>query len=211
MDFRQILKVYLLLLLLPACSTSYQSDESAYYQHSYTNNHTNAIHGNSQFIQQYVESMSDALIVNARNDFKNGRIAIGSITMIDSFSLDQEKTHHLSFLGLQVQESLMTSLLEKRYRVIEYRRTKEIILHENYDQMLSRVLSQLSSQQSFHYFLTGTIKYQESGAIVNLRLIDLVTNEVNAATTKLVPRDVFWQYKSTISHNGLLYRNSEVH
>ncbi|GAA6203872.1 FlgO family outer membrane protein [Thalassotalea sp. SU-HH00458] len=165
-------------------------------------------HERALFIQNYVDGMTDALIVNGNGAIKLGRIAVGSVNMIDSFHLAQDKTHHLNFLGLQVQESLMTSFLRRDYRVVEFRRTNQLLLKENYDQMLSRQLTELSNSQEFNYFLTGTMKYQDNGAIINLRMVDLSNNEVVSATTKLVPSDVFWPRNQVMMNNGLIYRSS---
>lgn len=167
-------------------------------------------HDRAMFIQSYVDAMADAIIVNGVEEMKMGRIAVGSITMIDSFQLAQDKTHHLNFLGLQIQESLMTALLKRKYRVVEFRRSNDILIRDNYDQMLSREIEALNDKNEFHYFLTGTLKYQDNGAIVNLRMIDLTNNEVVSATTKLVPNDVFWPKNRVVSHNGLLYRNGSA-
>jgi len=172
------------------------------------------IHHNSNltyrplFIQNHVDAMSDSLVAHSQKNFKSGRIAIGSITMIDTFKINKDLTHPLHMLGNQIQESLMTSLLQRGYHVVEYRRSKDIGIHNNFDQMLTRELDKLNDTDEFSYFLTGTVKYQENGAAVNLRVIDLLNNEVVSATTKFIPLDVFWDNRQVNSINGMLYRNS---
>jgi len=198
-------KKYILLFntLFVLCSCSSFSEQKKE-QKIYNNNFTYR----PMFIQNHVDAMSDSLVAHSQKSFKIGRTAIGSITMIDTFKINKDLTHPLFMLGNQLQESLMTSLLQRGYQVVEYRRSKDIIIHNNYDKMLTRKLNKLNNTDEFNYFLTGTIKYQENGAAVNLRVIDLLNNEVVSATTKFIPLDVFWDYRQVSSINGMLYRNS---
>lgn len=199
-------KKHMLLLspLLVICSCSNFSEQEKKQPIQYNSNFTNR----PMFIQNHADAMSDSLIAHSQRSFRVGRVAIGSISMIDTFKIHKDLTHPLSMLGNQLQESLMTSLSQRGYQVIEYRRSKDIIIHNNYDQMLTRELDKLNSNEEFSYFLTGTIKYQENGATVNLRVIDLLNNDVISATTKLIPLDVFWDNRQVNSINGFLYRNS---
>lgn len=160
------------------------------------------------FIQNYVDGMADALVAYSRQNFKLGRTAIGSITLIDSLDIEQDANHPLAQLGNQVQESLNSSLAQRGYSVVEYRRSQHLIIHPDHEQMLTRDLTKLADSENFNYFLTGTIKYQENGAVVNLRVIELEGNEVIAATTKLIPLDVFWDTRQVRNVNGYLYRDT---
>lgn len=161
------------------------------------------------FIQNYIDSMADSLIVNDQyRKIKRGKIAVGTIGMIDTLTLTNNNTHPLAQLGLKLQEGLMTSLLNRGYKVVEYRRTKNIIVRGNQDQMLSRELAHLKAERELNYYLTGTIAYQENGAAISLRIIDLANDEVSAATTKFIPIDVFWQHRQVTEYNGMIYRDS---
>jgi hypothetical protein len=163
----------------------------------------------TQFIQNYIDSMADSLIVNDEyNRIKRGRIAVGTIGMIDTLELTDDKYHPLSLLGLKLQDGLITSFLNRGYKVVEYRRAKNIIVRDDQDQMLTRSLDLLKAEQDLHYFLTGTIAYQENGASISLRIIDLGNDQVSAATTKFIPVDVFWDKRKVTTYNGMLYRNT---
>lgn len=197
-----IFTISLIVLLIQGCTSSFGN-------HSYLmeplQKHQQ-YYNRSMFIQSYVDSMADALVVNSQGSLKKGRIAVGTITRIDTFQLESSQGHPLHYLGLQLQESLMTAFLQRGYRVVEYRRANNIIIKAEQDQMLSRSIEDLKQQQDFHYFLTGTIKYQENGAAINLRIIDLANNEVNSASTKFIPKDVFWDQRRVNMVNGHLYR-----
>ncbi len=191
-----------LVLLLAACSTVSQQPTEHIQTHQHSVSH-------SQFIQHYVDEMADALIVNDHFDrIKRGRVAIGSIGMIDTLKLSEDQTHPLNLLGLKLQDGLITSFLNRGYKVVEYRRAKNIIMHDNQDLMLTREIKHLKEEQKFSYFLTGTIAYQEDGASVNLRVIDLKSDLVSAATTKFIPIDVFWQHRQVTQYDGMIYRTS---
>ncbi|MGL1957821.1 MAG: FlgO family outer membrane protein [Colwellia sp.] len=191
-----------LVLLLGACSSvSHEPIEHKnHYQH-YVNR--------SQFIQNYVDAMADSLIVNDHYDrIKRGRVAIGTIGMIDTLKLSEDNTHPLNLLGLKLQDGLITSFLNRGYKVVEYRRAKNIIIRDNQDLMLTREIEYLQQDQNLSYFLTGTIAYQENGASVSLRIIDIENDQVSAATTKFIPIDVFWDRRQVTSYDGMIYRNS---
>ncbi|MFT5760549.1 MAG: hypothetical protein ACI9LM_005336 [Alteromonadaceae bacterium] len=193
---------FLVLLTLGACSSvsrEAKEDERSIYHSTYR----------PQFIQNYINSMADSLIVNDKYDrIKRGRLAIGSIGMIDTLKLSEDKTHPLNLLGLTLQDGLMASFLNRGYQVVEYHRTKNIIIRDNQDLMLTREIKYLKQDQNLGYFLTGTIGYQEDGASVNLRIIDLQNDQVLAATTKFIPIDVFWNKRQVNSYEGMLYRSS---
>ena len=194
--------IFLSIITLCACSfSSSKNEDQATYQA------TNFTH-RPMFIQNYVDALSDSLIVNSQKSFKQGRTAVGSIALISSLNIDNDLTHPLFMLGNQIQESLMTSLSQKGYKVVEYRRAKNLIIHNNYDKMLTRELDKLIETDEFNSFVTGTIKYQENGAVVNLRVVELSNNQVIAATTKFIPLDVFWDRRQVNSINGMPYRNS---
>jgi len=162
-----------------------------------------------QYIQNYIDSMADSLIVNDHYDrIKRGRIAVGSIGLIDTLKLSEDKTHPLDILGLTLQDGLMSSFLNRGYKIVEYHRSRSIIIRNNQDLMITREIKHLKQDQDIAYFLTGTIAYQENGASVNLRIIDLENDQISAATTKFIPMNVFWNSRQVTNYNGMLYRNS---
>lgn len=188
--------------LLSACaSNNMENDSSVKHQRVYQTYRP-------MFIQHHVDTLADSLVAHSQKNFKLGRIAIGSIAMLDTLKVESDNTHQLAKLGTQLQESLMTSMLQRGYRVVEYRASNDIIIHESQDQMLTRDLNQLTAVDEFNYFLTGTIKYQENGAVVNVKVIDLLDNELVSASTKFIPADVFWDNRQATSTDGMLYRSS---
>ncbi len=199
---KKYILLFSMLLALCACSSLFETKKEPIIHQANTITHR------PMFIHNHVEIMTDSLVAHSHKNFKLGRTAIGSITMIDTLNINNDANHPLNKLGLQLQESLMTSLLQRGYHVVEYRRAKDLIIHQNHDQMLTRELDKLSNLDEFNYFLTGTIKYQENGAVVNLRAIELLNNEVVSATTKFIPLDVFWDKRQVNSINDMLYRNS---
>ncbi|MBL0711165.1 MAG: hypothetical protein JJV99_09175 [Colwellia sp.] len=196
---------YIFAIFLTACSSTDQKttiEEQPIIPHQHRDYSV-------QYIQNYIDSMADSLIVNDHYDrIKRGRIAIGSIGLIDTLKLSEDKTHPLDMLGLTLQDGLMTSFLNRGYKVVEYHRARNIIIRDNQDLMLTREIKHLKQDQNIAYFLTGTIAYQENGASVNLRIIDLENDQVSAATTKYIPMNVFWNSRQVTNYNGMLYRNS---
>lgn len=201
-NFDVSIVTFLLCALISGCSSlSPKVVERTTYQPIHTHQ--------AQFIQTYIDSMTDSLIVSDHfYNTKKGRVAVGSIGMINTLKLSDDETHPLNLLGLTLQDGLMTSLLNRGYLVVEYHRSKNIIIRDNQDLMLTRELEYLKKDQALNYFLTGTIAYQENGASVSLRIIDLENDQISAATTKFIPINVFWSNQGVTSYNGKLYRNN---
>jgi len=206
MDLPKLPKQYLLsviaMSLLSACTSNNMENSSDVKHQTVYQSYR------PMFIQNHVDALADSLVAHSQKNFKLGRIAVGSISMLDTFKVEADNTHQLAKLGNQLQESLMTSMLQRGYRVVEYRASNDIIIHDNQDQMLTRDLKQLTAVDEFNYFLTGTIKYQENGAVVNVKVIDLLNNELVSASTKFIPGDVFWDNRQATSTDGMIYRSS---
>ena len=50
---------------------------------------------------------------------------------------------------------------------------------------------------------------QQSGAMVNARVINARTKDVVAAATRFFPEGLFWDEEKVTTRNGRLYRNED--
>jgi len=135
-------------------------------------------------------------------------IAIGTFTQVDTLELNDTPNHPLRLLGLQLEEGFMTASVAQGLRVIEFKTREKLTIKANQDLMLSRNIKQLSKTQKIQYFLTGTLTEQESGVVVNARLIDTSSNQVIAAATDYVPIDTMWSSNKIKLKQNLIYRAS---
>lgn len=136
----------------------------------------------------------------------NAGIAIGTFTEVDTLKLNHATSHPLRLLGLQLEEGFMTASINKGLKVIDYKTRQKLLIQSNQDLMLSRDVGALSNKQNIQYFLTGTLTEQETGVVVNARLIDTRNNQVIAAATDYVPLDTLWSNQKVQLKNDLIYR-----
>ncbi|QJR81079.1 hypothetical protein CA267_009950 [Alteromonas pelagimontana] len=156
-----------------------------------------------------VEDIADSLVHSSSRPIHKGRIAVGTIGQIDTLRLEENRHHPLTFLGLKLQDSLMVALQNRGLRVVDYKRSANVIIHSTEDQMLSRELKHLGQSKQLDYFLSGTISYQENGATISLRMVDLLDDELVAATNDFVPIDIFFPPHRVTEYNGRIYRDSK--
>ena len=159
-------------------------------------------------IENYIESLADALVLNSHIDLKFGRLAIGTILLQEQLKKSSEQDYPFDHLGSQIQEGIATYLMKRGIRVVEYRKTNDIVIRNDYDQMLSRDLAYLKTELELHYYLTGTISYEKNEAKVSLKIIDIESSEIFAAAYKNIPINIARNERKIIGHNGLLYRQS---
>ncbi len=154
----------------------------------------------------YTERLASQLFRSVLTLKPNEGIAIGTFTQVDTLELNKNVNHPLRLLGLQLEEGLMTASINKGLKVIEFKTRQKLLLKSDQDLMLSRDVKQLQSKQNVRYFLTGTLTEQETGVVVNARLIDTDNNQVIAAATDYVPMDTLWGLHKVQMKNDLIYR-----
>lgn len=159
-------------------------------------------------LENYIESLADALVLNSHIDLKSGRLAIGTILLQEQLKANTDQYYPFDHLGTQIQEGITSYLMKRGITVVEYRKTNDIVIRNDYDQMLSRDLSHLKSELELHYYLTGTISYENNDAQVSLKIIDIASNEIFASAYKNIPINITRNSRQVIGHNGFLYRDS---
>lgn len=156
----------------------------------------------------YTERLAHQLFRSVLTIKPNAGIAIGTFTQIDTLELNETENHPLRLLGLQLEDGFISASVAQGLRVIEFKTRQKLTIKDNQDLMLSRDVTQLSEKQNVQYFLTGTMTEQESGVVVNARLIDTTNNQVIAAATDYVPIDTLWSRNKVQLKQKLIYRSS---
>jgi TolB-like protein len=64
----------------------------------------------------------------------------------------------------------------------------------------------LSGLGNIDFYITGTLVYQQEGAIVNARVVNARNKDVVAAATRFFPAELFWQREQITNRNGMIYR-----
>jgi hypothetical protein len=136
-----------------------------------------------------------------------GAIAVGTFlpsTHLDAIRLTETDEQQV---GLQVQDSLQVLMVQKGFKVIEFKATKNILVRNNQDKMLTRELNDIKTNISIEYYLTGTILRQEDAYMINAKLINTKTQQVIAGATDYIPANVFWSDEKVLIKRGQLYRS----
>ena len=101
---------------------------------------------------------------------------------------------------------MITEASKREFSTKEFKLSNDIIVSEQSDQILTRDIDRLSAIEVVDFYITGTLVYQESGAVVNARIVNARSKDVVAAATRFFPADLFWQEEQVTTRNGKLYR-----
>lgn len=133
------------------------------------------------------------------------KIAVGTFLPIEMLEKDAADVSELQ-LGLQVQDSLQSLLVQQGLQVVEFKLTNDIYLRNNQDKVLTRELAQLESVHEVEYYLTGTLLRQEDAYVVNAKLVNVKSKQVVAAATEYIPDNTLWASKKVKMKRNKLYR-----
>ena len=156
----------------------------------------------------YTQKLANQLFRSVLSIKPNAAIAIGTFTQIDTLKLNDTANHPLRLLGLQLEDGMISASVAQGLKVIEFKTQENLTITKSQDLMLSRDVKLLRAKQDIEYFLTGTLTEQESGVVVNARLIDVSNNQVVGAATGHVPIDTFWRANKVQLKQNLIYRSS---
>lgn len=160
--------------------------------------------GQQQNLHFYVEQLTRQLLTSAKPIDLKKSIAVGTILPSELKSGNDLPTNPL--FGLQIQESLLTLVTQAGLNAVEYKTMPTIKIGSQNDAMLSRDITRLNTQVKVDYFLTGTYTIMEQSTIVNLRLIEVPSNQVVAAATDYIPADVMWSRTKVNLKGEHIYR-----
>lgn len=140
---------------------------------------------------------------------RQSRYAVVGFVPVDSMEYDPNLQHPLAVLGHQLEEGLITEATKRGFITQEFKLTNDILISDNADRVFSRNIDQLSASDRVDFFITGTLVFQESGAMVNARIISAQSKDIVAAATRFFPADLFWEQEQVTSRNGRLYRTED--
>ena len=137
---------------------------------------------------------------------RQARYAVAGFVPVDSMEYDETFQHPLQLLGHQLEQGMLTEATKRGFVAQEFKLSNDIIISDKADRVLTRDIDQLSALDRVDYYITGTLVYQEAGAMVNARIINARTRDIVAAATRFFPAELFWQQEQVTTRNGRLYR-----
>jgi len=159
-------------------------------------------------IHYYVEQLAKQLFSTAQEIDASRTVAVGTFLPMSALRLgvDGKNSPVVNPIGYQIQESFVTFATQVGLNIVEFKTMATIKIKANSDRMLSRQLNELQRGVGADYFLTGTYAEQESSLVVNVRLIDVQSQQVIAAATDYIPANSMWQPSTNRMKGNLLYR-----
>ncbi|WP_100642878.1 FlgO family outer membrane protein [Alteromonas facilis] len=137
---------------------------------------------------------------------RNSRYAVVGFVPVDSLKYDESSQHPLMYLGHQLEQGMITEASRRGLIAQEYKLSSDILINDNSDRVLTRDIERLTASNSVDFYITGTLVYQQEGAIVNARIINAQSKDIVAAATRFFPSELFWQREQVTTRNGMLYR-----
>lgn len=137
---------------------------------------------------------------------RQSRYAVVGFVPADSMKYSGNHQHPLMLLGHQLEQGMITEATKRGFSTQEFKLSNDIIVSDESDRVLTRNIEQLSSIERVDFYITGTMVYQESGAVVNARIINARNKNIVAAATRFFPAELFWRQEQVTTRNGKLYR-----
>ena len=152
--------------------------------------------------------LANELFANLRPS-RQAKYAVVGFVPADSMEYNPNNQDPLMMLSHQLEEGLITEATKRGYTTQEFKLTDEIIMGERADRVLTRDVDLLPGIERVDFYITGTVIRQQSGAMVNARVINARTKDVVAAATRFFPEGLFWDEEKVTTRNGRLYRNED--
>ncbi|APD90335.1 hypothetical protein BM524_11300 [Alteromonas mediterranea] len=137
---------------------------------------------------------------------RQSRYAVVGFVPADTMKYSADHQHPLMLLGHQLEQGMITEATKRGFSTQEFKLSNDIIVSNESDRVLTRNIDQLSNIERVDFYITGTMVYQESGAVVNARIINARNKNIVAAATRFFPAELFWREEQVTTRNGKLYR-----
>ncbi|MEH6595143.1 MAG: FlgO family outer membrane protein [Colwellia polaris] len=128
--------------------------------------------------------------------------------------VDLKNLESTNWLGNQLSESFVHEMQRHGMVVIDFKTTGHIRVTEEGDYVFSRDWKELPERQIIDYVVTGTMMQQESGVLVNARMIGMQSRVVVATAQSFIPAwvvgDDFKNDENVQIKDGMILRDSTM-
>jgi len=120
-------------------------------------------------------------------DPENGDLGKG--VLVCTF-VELKKLNRTSSLGRYVAEQLMNEMQQRRYEVVEIRKSQAVMLQEKRGEFgLSRNPAEINQAVAAGAMLTGTYTASKDSIVINARIIDNRSAKLLSSATAIIPRN----------------------
>ena len=156
-------------------------------------------------IELHTHQLANELFAGMRFN-RNARYAVVGFVPVDSMMFDPTHQHPLMLLGHQLEQGMMTEASRIGIVTQEFKLSNDIMINDVSDRVLTRDVEKLSGVEAVDFYITGTLLFQQEGAVVNARIINARSKEVVSAATRFFPSELFWQREQITTRGGKIYR-----
>jgi TolB-like protein len=135
----------------------------------------------SVLVSEYIEQIASQLMSNIATDV--GHAVVGVTSFVD-FNNDLAT---LTPLGNRVAEHFYTNLFQQGFTVADYKVRNQVSVTSTGDFVFSRNVNKLDSADTMTHVLTGTIMYQQTGLLINARIVNFDTKWVVSTASGFIP------------------------
>jgi TolB-like protein len=186
-------------------STNYQNNPSAfsggyYSQYGYR---YKFIGNKSLLLADIVSSMAEQLLYNLPTGYFDEAIAITSLVNLSDHS-------QTNWLGQTISELFIHELHIRHLPIIDYKLTGSIKVTPEGEFAITRNWKELNANVDVSRILTGTMSRNEEGVILNVRIVNSITNLVESTTRAYLPHSLFVGGKYDYSNRKYFLRDSRL-
>ncbi|MDA8621143.1 FlgO family outer membrane protein [Psychrosphaera sp.] len=167
-------------------TTMFVSHDATLNSHSLTGSQ------HSVLLSEYIEQISAGLIANVSN--KAEHVIVGVTSFVD-FTSDLAT---ITPVGNIVSEHFTTHLFQHGFTVADYKVKNTVSITPQGDFVFTRDANKLTSSESITHVLTGTVMYQQTGLLINARVVDFENKWIISTASGFIPYFVL----DTIIPNG---------
>lgn len=144
--------------------------------------------GEAEILRGVIHNLAGDLFRNLANaDPENGDLGNG--LMVCTF-VELKKLSRSSSFGRYLAEQLMSEMQQRRYEVVEIRKSQAVTIQEKRGEFgLSRNPAEVSPSVTVGAMLTGTYTPSKESIVINARIIDNRSARLLSSATAIIPRN----------------------
>lgn len=203
------MKNWLIILLVPVLvSCSMISSEDDFYRISHQEkSEIDSYELPKHAINDVVKGLAYQMLESS--SFVNPQTPIAVASFVDLKDLEST-----NWLGNQLSENFIHELQRHGLIIVDFKTTGHIRVTKEGDYVFTRDWKELPERQIIDYVVTGTMMKQESGILVNARMIGMQSRVVVATAQSFIPNwvlgDEIINNENIVMKDGMLLRKSEM-
>lgn len=159
------------------------SDQTAshHYQQVVIPQHTLSDAQHSVLVSEYIEQIASQLIENVATDVDH---AVVGVTSFVDFNNDLST---ITSFGNRIAEHFYLTLFQQGFTVADYKVRSKVSITRSGDYVFSRNVNKLDNAKTMTHVLTGTVMYQQTGLLINARIVDFDSKWVVSTASGFIP------------------------